>query len=182
MECRPPGSSVHEISRARTLEWVAVFFSLQMLSVLYPSSYQMEPAVPQGPQWGCVSDSQGLKWLWLFWHWLSFVSLGGTSLIAQMVKNLPVMPKTWVRSWVMKSPWKREWLPAPVFLPEAFCGQRSLAGYSPFILLNVHILKQEGKAWALYDCLGMTASLHFWGKISPSVTCQDDDMLTFSVT
>ena len=102
--------------------------------------------------------------------------------MAQMVKNLPVMPKTWVRSWVMKSPWKREWLPAPVFLPEAFRGQRSLAGYSPFILLNVHILKQEGKAWALYDCLGMTASLHFWGKISPSVTCQDDDMLTFSVT
>jgi len=98
-----------------------------------------------------------------------------------MVKNLPAMQKTWVRSWAMKSPWKREWLPTPVFLPEEFCGQRSLAGYSPFILLNVHILNQEGKAWALYGCLGMTASLHFLGKLSPSVTCLGYDMLTFTV-
>ena len=27
MECRPPGSSVHGISEARTLEWVAISFS-----------------------------------------------------------------------------------------------------------------------------------------------------------
>ena len=55
------------------------------------------------------------------------------------------------------------------------------AGYSPFILLNVHILNQEGKAWALYGSLGMTASLHFLGKLSPSVSCQGYDMLTFTV-
>ena len=29
-------------------------------------------------------------------------------------------------------PWKREWLPTPVFLPGEFHGQRSLAGYSPW--------------------------------------------------
>ena len=28
-------------------------------------------------------------------------------------------------------PWRREWLPTPVFLPREFNGQRSLAGYSP---------------------------------------------------
>ena len=28
-------------------------------------------------------------------------------------------------------PWRREWLPTPVFLPGEFHGQRSLAGYSP---------------------------------------------------
>ena len=28
-------------------------------------------------------------------------------------------------------PWRKEWLPTPVFLPEEFRGQRSLAGYSP---------------------------------------------------
>ena len=28
-------------------------------------------------------------------------------------------------------PWRREWLPSPVFLPGEFHGQRSLAGYSP---------------------------------------------------
>ena len=27
MDCSPPGSSVHEISQARTLEWVAISFS-----------------------------------------------------------------------------------------------------------------------------------------------------------
>ena len=27
MNCSPPGSSVHEISQARTLEWIAISFS-----------------------------------------------------------------------------------------------------------------------------------------------------------
>ena len=32
-------------------------------------------------------------------------------------------------SWVRKIPWRREWLPAPVFLSGKICGQRSLEGY-----------------------------------------------------
>ena len=34
--------------------------------------------------------------------------------------------------WVRKIIWRREWQPTPVFLPEEFHGQRSLAGYSPW--------------------------------------------------
>ena len=34
--------------------------------------------------------------------------------------------------WVRKIPWRREWLPTPVFLPGRSNGQRSLAGYSPW--------------------------------------------------
>ena len=34
--------------------------------------------------------------------------------------------------WVGKIPWRREWLPTPVFLPGEFHGQRSLVGYSPW--------------------------------------------------
>ena len=34
--------------------------------------------------------------------------------------------------WVGKIPWRREWLPTPVLLPEEVHGQRSLAGYSPW--------------------------------------------------
>ena len=49
-----------------------------------------------------------------------------------MVKSLPAMQETWVQSLVMKIPWRREWLPTPVFLPGEFIGQRSLAGYSPW--------------------------------------------------
>ena len=32
---------------------------------------------------------------------------------------------------VGKIPWRRKWLPTPVFLSGEFHGQRSLAGYSP---------------------------------------------------
>ena len=33
---------------------------------------------------------------------------------------------------VGKIPWRRKWLPTPVFSPGEFHGQRSLAGYSPW--------------------------------------------------
>ena len=33
--------------------------------------------------------------------------------------------------WVGKSPWRRAWLPPPVFLPGESHGRRRLAGYSP---------------------------------------------------
>ena len=49
---------------------------------------------------------------------------------SQTVKNLPAMQGTWVRSWVRKIPWRREWLPTPVFLPKESHGQGSLVGYS----------------------------------------------------
>ena len=34
--------------------------------------------------------------------------------------------------WVRKSPWRRERLPTPVFLPQEFHGQRTQVGYSPW--------------------------------------------------
>ena len=34
--------------------------------------------------------------------------------------------------WVDKIPWRREWLPTPVFLPGEPQGQKSLMGYSPW--------------------------------------------------
>ena len=34
--------------------------------------------------------------------------------------------------WVRKIPWRREWQPTPVFLPEESYGQKSLVGYSPW--------------------------------------------------
>ena len=35
--------------------------------------------------------------------------------------------------WVKKIPWRRKWLPTPVFLPRESHGQRSLVGYSPWV-------------------------------------------------
>ena len=52
------------------------------------------------------------------------------SLVAQTVKNLPARQETLgLRPLGRKDLSKMEWLPTPVFLPEKFHGQRSLAGY-----------------------------------------------------
>ena len=39
------------------------------------------------------------------------------SLVAQMVKNLPIMRETWVNPCAGKIPWRRAWQPALVALP-----------------------------------------------------------------
>ena len=49
-----------------------------------------------------------------------------------MVKNVPAMWETWVKSHVSKIPWKRLWQPTPLFLPGKFHGRRSLVGCSPW--------------------------------------------------
>ena len=49
-----------------------------------------------------------------------------------MVKNLPTMQETQVYPWIWKIPWRREWLPTPVFLLGEFHGQRRLVGYGPW--------------------------------------------------
>ena len=54
------------------------------------------------------------------------------SLVAQMVKHLPAMQETWVRSLDREISWRRKWQPTPVFVPGEFHGQRSLVGYSPW--------------------------------------------------
>ena len=46
-----------------------------------------------------------------------------------MVVNLPVMQETQVRSLGWEDPWRRAWLPTPLFLPRKPHGQRILAGY-----------------------------------------------------
>ena len=44
---------------------------------------------------------------------------------------MPAVQETWVQSLGGEIPWRREWQFTPVFSPEKFHGQRSLAGYSP---------------------------------------------------
>ena len=52
--------------------------------------------------------------------------------VAQMVKNLPAMQKTWVDPWIRNIPWRRKWQPTSEFLPGESLGPRSLVGYSPW--------------------------------------------------
>ena len=54
------------------------------------------------------------------------------SLVAQLVKNLPAVRETQVRSLGWEDPWRRKWQPTLVFLPGKSHGQRSLVGCSPW--------------------------------------------------
>ena len=83
--------------------------------------------------------------------------------------------------WFGMIPWRREWQPIPVFLPGKSHGQRSLAGYSPWVsksqtLLNdwhVHIvnLQLSHLAWTLRiqtvkaDRLGLESQLYDQDKV-----------------
>ena len=45
---------------------------------------------------------------------------------------LAAEPRPGFDPWVRKIPWKREWQPTSVILPEKSHGERSLEGYSPW--------------------------------------------------
>ena len=56
----------------------------------------------------------------------------GTSLVVQIVKNLPAMWEIQVQSLGQEDSLEKGWQPTPVFLPGKPHGQRSLVGYSPW--------------------------------------------------
>ena len=72
-----------------------------------------------------------------------------------MVKCLPAMRETQVRSLGQEDPLENEWQPTPVLLPGKFHGPRSLVGYSPWgrkesdtterLHFHFHSVKEE--AW-----------------------------------
>ena len=83
-----------------------------------------------------------------------------------------------------RSPWRREWLPTPVFLPGEFHGQGSVEGYSPWgckvsvvteQLTQHFILLREGRARASLpgrwgsDCSRIYGSSGFYVPVSPKV-------------
>ena len=62
----------------------------------------------------------------------SLVKVHWASLVAQSVKNLPVVQETWVQSLGQEGPLEKEIATHSVFLPGKFYGQRSPIGYSPW--------------------------------------------------
>ena len=65
-----------------------------------------------------------------------------------MVKNLQCR-RPGFSPCVGNIPWRKEFLPTPVFLPGDFHGQRSKVGYSPWV----------ARSWTQLE--GLTLSLHF---------------------
>ena len=74
----------------------------------------------------------------------------GTTLMVQIVKNLPAMRKAWVPSLGWEDPGRRKWQPTPVFLPGEPHGQRSLAGYSPWDCKRVWATDTLHEKWEMY--------------------------------
>ena len=54
----------------------------------------------------------------------------------KLFKNLPAMQETRVRSLRQEGPWQKGIPTPPVFLPEESHGQKSLAGYSPWGIIE----------------------------------------------
>ena len=51
--------------------------------------------------------------------------------------------------WVGKIPWKREWLPTPLFWPGESHEQRSLAGYSPWGHKESDTTERQALLWSV---------------------------------
>ena len=66
----------------------------------------------------------------------------GASLVAQMVKNLPAMQETWVRSLGWEDPLEKRMATHSSILAWRIPWQRSLAGYSPWGCKESHMTEQ----------------------------------------
>ena len=69
------------------------------------------------------------------------------SLVVQMVKNLSAVQETWVG----KIPWRRAWLPIPVFLPGESHGRKCLVVCSPWVCKQSDTTEELSKALLLLN-------------------------------
>ena len=97
MDCSLPGSSVHGILWARILEWVVIPFSRESSWFRNGTCLFLSPALTG-----------------------RFFTPGSDRKECLQCRRPRFHPC------VGKIPWRREWLPTPVFLPGEFHGQRSL--------------------------------------------------------
>ena len=63
---------------------------------------------------------------------MDYSLLSSSVLVGQIVKDLPAMQETWVRSLALEDLLEKGMATTPVSLPGEFNGQRRLAGYSPW--------------------------------------------------
>ena len=67
---------------------------------------------------GCFFLKGHRKRTYFFFHGFQWdITKYGASLMAQTVKNPPIIWETWVQSLGWKIPWRGAWQPTPVFLP-----------------------------------------------------------------
>ena len=129
----PPGSPVPGILQARTLEWVAIFFSIawiwkvkvkllsrvRLLATPWTAAYQAPPSMGFSRQ--------------EYWSGVPLPSpiFPGGAVGKEFACHCRGRKKLRFDPWVRKILWRMKWQPTPVFLCGKYHGQRSLAGHSP---------------------------------------------------
>jgi len=121
--CRAAAESWYMILKFFSLEWNCPILSLMLpfhgiLLIWFCKSSGKKNIHKPSPlskrNWGVSSWGRSMssslvdKW--------GKINNNRASLVAQLVKNLPVMQETLDDSWVGKNPWRRDRLPTPVFL------------------------------------------------------------------
>ena len=112
MDCSPPGSSVHGISQARTLEWVITSFPI-LLTVNSGLVDNIETEKAGTPlQYSCLENPMdgGAWWAAVHGAVKSWTRLSDFT-----------FPFTFIH-------WRRKWQPTPVFLPGEPWGRGNLVG------------------------------------------------------
>ena len=144
-QSRLAGSKVHTRACLRGL--TAARGWAGWLSQLWPEAWTLAGQRQSPAGSGCLWAAAGCS-LWPgFGLRVWYVEYGGlllamgagvetprASQVVPVVKNPPAnagdIKRRGFNSWVGKIPWRRAWLPTPVFLPGESRGQRSLEGYS----------------------------------------------------
>ena len=62
-------------------------------------------------------------------------------------------------------PWRKEWLPTPVFLPGEFQGQRSLVGYRPWGCKELDMKRNRTDEPSREQTCGHSAGRQGWDKL-----------------
>ena len=102
--------------------------------VFLPGKFHVQRNLVGCSQWGCKESDPTERIVVLIFRGF----LDGSE---------PEMQETWFDPWVGKIPWRREWLPTPVFLSGESHRQRSLAGYNPRGRKELDMTKQLGILW-----------------------------------
>jgi len=89
--------------------------------------------------------------------------------------------------WVQKTPWRRKWPHTPVFLPRESHGQRSLAGYSPWVCkeldmterlsAHTHTHTHTGKPTDFHCCLQANSLLFELLYFTDYILCDEEASL-----
>ena len=134
-----PDSVLHK-SRAPTILIIKkdknalLFLGIMLIQMLLFSrlivSDSLRPHGLQHTRLPCPSLSPGVRWNSWPLSWWCYLAISSSAAPFSGKESAYQCRRHGLDPWVGNLPWRREWLPTPVFSPWEFHGHRSLAGYT----------------------------------------------------